>query len=146
MKHRLHHPVVVTEFMVGVDDQHRVEIVRKMRVSTLSKDRFDLPEFLAVLPLPHFINRFLIDVFRVDLTFCANPRGQAKSEVAGTAADIRNAMSGLNCQGVKHLAGRCQASRLRSRSDSCHELLIAKAVETDALLTPIKTKSAQTTL
>ena len=76
-----------------------------MRVATLSKDRFHLLELFTLLALPNFINRLLINVYCVDLAFSAHSRGQAKCEIAETAADVRHAMPGLHGQCVKDFGG-----------------------------------------
>src|SRR5262249_37907160 len=91
-KHRLRHPVVIAELVIGLNDQYRVEVIRQSRVGALAQNRFDLLEIFALLARSHSIDRLAINVYRVDFTFSFHARGQAKSEIAEAAADVRYAI------------------------------------------------------
>src|SRR5262249_17393351 len=104
-KHRLHHPVVIAELMIGLNNQYRVEVIRESRVGALAKDRLYLPQLFAILTLPHFIDRLFVNVDRIDLAFSAHPSGQAKSEITEATADVRDAPPRLRAQSVHHFAG-----------------------------------------
>jgi hypothetical protein len=81
--------------MVGINDQYHVEIVWQVWVGALSKYRLYLYKLLALLALPHFINRFFINVYRIDFAFSAYARGHPKCEIPEAAADVRHSMPRL---------------------------------------------------
>src|SRR5262245_18382554 len=88
--------------MIAINDQDRVEVVRQARVITLSEDRLYLFELFALFALPHFIDRPLINVHCVYLPFSAHLSGEAKGEMSGAAANVRNSITRLHPQCSKH--------------------------------------------